>query len=106
MINRWLAAVASTCDYVDTDRLVAEFLAEQPDRLWSLTDVLVELQHQRDLEELRDAVDGLISESLLADVVGVVCDDPHHDDDIPGSGCTDPLCGDALFRVDLISRFK
>ena len=50
------------------------------------------------LSDLSDAVDELVSDSFLEAVVYVFCDEPGHDAG-PGDHCTDPLCGDMLFRV-------
>lgn len=94
----WLEAVAAHPETIDTDLIVAQFLAQSPGKLWSLTDVLHELQHERELSDLSDAVDELVSDGFLESVAVDLCDEPSHDGG-PGDYCTDPLCCDMLFRI-------
>lgn len=96
-MSEWLTAVERHPETIDTDLLVAEFLAQSPERLWSLTDVLHGLQHERELEDLSEAVDELVSDGFLESVAVALCDEPSHDGG-PGNHCSDPLCGDMLFR--------
>lgn len=97
-ISEWLTSVDAHPETIDTDLLVAEFLAQSPERLWSLADVLVGLRHLRELEDLSEAVDELVSDGFLESVAAALCDEPSHDGG-PGNHCTDPLCDDMLFQI-------
>ncbi|ORB67680.1 hypothetical protein [Mycolicibacterium tusciae] len=92
-VAAWLTAVDRHPETIDTDRLIAEFLAQRPGRLWSLNDVLHGLHRERDLSDLRDAVNELVWGWWLEPLLEVSCE--------YGNGCIDPLCGDMLFRIIL-----
>lgn len=92
--SRWLAAIDAHRHTIDTDMLVAAFIAQKPDRLWSLTDVLLGLRAERDLSDLQDAVDELVCDGFLAALVYLGCEC-----DTGLMECSDPLCGDMLFGI-------
>jgi hypothetical protein len=96
-LSDWLDVIEAHPETIDTDSLVAVFIAQEPDRLWSLSDVLHGLHQDQDLSDLRDAVRQLVGLSLLDEVAEVECDE--HRDNFYGDECADPLCGDSLFRV-------
>ncbi len=93
----WLNAIAAHPETIDIDLLVAAFLAQEPDRLWSLSDVLHGLHRERELSDLRDAVKALVGDGFLDEIVAVECDE--HRDNFWCDECADPLCGDMLFRI-------
>lgn len=98
-VDNWLDAVDRHPETLDTDLLVAALLAQHPERLWSLSDVLLGLHLERDLSDLQDAVGELVSNGFLVVVVYVFdCDDG-----CSGycSGCRDPLRGDVLLELAL-----
>jgi hypothetical protein len=89
----WLRTIEDNPETIDTDLLVATVIVQRPERIWSLADVLYELHRDRDLRDIRDAVDELIAHWYLVELVVVGCDDDCSID------CDDPLCGDRLFQL-------
>ncbi|MDV7102748.1 hypothetical protein R4227_22285 [Gordonia amicalis] len=75
---------------VDTDVVVGAVVAQEPTRIWSLTDLFYRLREDLHLERIRDSVEELVAFGYLEELASVGCDD---------LGCTDPLCGDLLMRV-------
>lgn len=96
-LTEWLDDIEAQPDTIDTDRAVAEFLAQEPERLWSLHDVLHGLHHEILLADLRDSVRSLIGGGHLTEVVDLGCDE--HRDGFWGDECADPLCGDSMFQI-------
>jgi hypothetical protein len=93
----WLDAIEAHPETIDTDSLVAVFIAQEPDRLWSLSDVLHGLHREHDLTDLRDTVRDLLGLGFLDEVMALDCDE--HRDSFWGDECADPICGDSLFRI-------
>ncbi|BBZ27862.1 hypothetical protein MMAD_21570 [Mycolicibacterium madagascariense] len=94
MIARWLAAVDAHPDTIETDSIMAAFIAQEPDRLWALTDVYRGLRDVRELVDLRDAFLELLADGFVTSVVELDCDC-----DTGPVVCQDALCGDVLFRI-------
>jgi len=108
-IATWLATIKNYEGYCvpnfpDFEFRVARYLAQDPDRLWSLSEVIRGMQYEwDDFACTRGTVEHLIQDEFLKADVRVVCTE--HKDNFWGDQCDDPLCGDTLFAINLAPPF-
>ena len=101
--SHWLEAIESSDHTIEFDSQVAGAIAQEPDRLWSLSDVFHKLwsaDADHELTDLRDSVNTLVGTGHLELVVDAGCDDQSHYTGYWADECTDPLCGDLLFQIN------
>ncbi|MFI2841706.1 hypothetical protein [Mycolicibacterium sp. PDY-3] len=100
-MSAWIEAVAADDDLIGIDLRVASVLAEAPERVWSTSEVIRRFWGELDPASVADAVMSL-AELHIEELVYVPCSDAvEHRDGFWGDECTDPLCGDSLFRVNV-----
>ncbi|KMO68906.1 hypothetical protein [Mycolicibacterium obuense] len=97
----WLSAIRADQQMIDTDAVVGAYLLPEPDRIWSLSDVLLGLRGEHELADLADSIDALACAGFISVVAEVGCDDQHRDG-FWGDGCTDATCRDVLFQLRLM----
>ncbi|CAN5548665.1 hypothetical protein BH11ACT6_BH11ACT6_29760 [soil metagenome] len=96
-IDQWLTAVDQHPDTFDTDLVIAAIIAQEPDRLWSLSDLFQELHQEHEPSDVWATFIELLSDGFIREVVALDCSEHTGN---AGDDCWDfPCGGDSLFRI-------